>query len=44
MAVQLRQRDDSGKPIQLVYVRTARFVYPDLYPLSPLEVSPSQNC
>ena len=29
MAVQPRQRDDSGKPIQLVYVRTARFVYPD---------------
>ena len=29
MAVQARQRDDSGKPIQLVYVRTARFVYPD---------------
>ena len=23
MAVQARQRDDSGKPIQLVYVRTA---------------------
>ena len=29
MAVQARQRDDSGRPIQLVYVRTARLVYPD---------------
>ena len=40
MAVQARQRDDSGKPIQLVYmyVRTAQFVYPDFQVYTALSI------
>ena len=38
MAVQARQHNDSGKPIQLVYMRTAQFVYPDFQVYTALSI------